>query len=283
MFERRLGLFSAGFDKDGVLFAQTAWGDYPQFMPGKKESKFNNAFTGWMLLSYKKNATASSSIDSLSVANAFDENIRTYWSANTGKENEWLCVDLGSKCTVNAIQINFAEHETNIFGRQKGVYYQYKIECSSDGKTWQTVINKSKNTIDAPHDYLELDKPILTRYLKLINIDIPDGKFAVSGFRIFGKAMKPKPGSIKDFNVKRDLNDTRNAKLEWPNNKTATGYIINYGVDKNKLYNHLMVYGKNSAELKTLNTGTDYYFSIDSFNEAGVTNGNQIKEAKANL
>jgi len=35
--ERRIGLWPAGFDKDGVLFCNTAYGDYPHFLsPGKR-------------------------------------------------------------------------------------------------------------------------------------------------------------------------------------------------------------------------------------------------------
>ena len=36
MFERRLGLFPVSFDSDGHIFCNTAFGDYPQFLPGEK-------------------------------------------------------------------------------------------------------------------------------------------------------------------------------------------------------------------------------------------------------
>jgi|WetSurMetagenome_2_1015567.scaffolds.fasta_scaffold349058_2 hypothetical protein len=36
----------------------------------------------------------------------------------------------------------------------------------------------------------------------------------------------------------------------------------------------------NSIELHNLNTGVDYYFSMDSFIEAGVSKGNIIKASK---
>ncbi|HYH14910.1 MAG TPA: family 43 glycosylhydrolase, partial [Flavisolibacter sp.] len=32
-FERRLGLWPTGFDKDGVMYANTAFGDYPHYLP----------------------------------------------------------------------------------------------------------------------------------------------------------------------------------------------------------------------------------------------------------
>ena len=83
MFERRLGLFPAAFDKDGVLRTFTAFGDYPTIMPDHKiDFEKESLFRGWMLLSYKKNAEASSAMDNYPVNNAFDEDIRTWWSAS---------------------------------------------------------------------------------------------------------------------------------------------------------------------------------------------------------
>jgi len=276
MFERRLGIFPAGFDKDGVLFTNTAWGDYPHYLSANK-----NTFTGWMLLSYKKKAMSSSSIDSLPVSNAFDENIRTYWSAKTGDSGEWLSVDLGVKRKINAVQINFAENETDIFGRKEGIYYQYIVEFSNNGSTWHLLIDKSNNKTDVPHDYIELVSPVNARYLKITNIHIPGGKFAISGLRVFGKGNVIKPREVSNFVVDRNQSDARNIKLSWSKDKYATGYMLNYGVDKNKLYNHLMIYESNSVELNNLNTGSDYYFSIDSFNEAGVIKSKITKVAKA--
>ena len=60
MFERRIGLFPAAFDKDGVLRVFTAFGDYPTIMPDRKiDFEKENLFRSWMLLSFKKNAEAS--------------------------------------------------------------------------------------------------------------------------------------------------------------------------------------------------------------------------------
>ncbi len=51
-FERRLGIWPAGFDKDDVMYCNTAYGDYPTFIPEyAKEKDFTNGlFAGWMLL-----------------------------------------------------------------------------------------------------------------------------------------------------------------------------------------------------------------------------------------
>ncbi|MFX7060034.1 hypothetical protein ABTI24_18550, partial [Acinetobacter baumannii] len=43
-FERRLGLFPAAVDDDGVLYTDTAFGDYPHRVPWHEED-INNEFT----------------------------------------------------------------------------------------------------------------------------------------------------------------------------------------------------------------------------------------------
>ncbi len=58
------------------------------------------------------------------------------WAAQTGKKGEWLQIDLGKPMEVNAIQVNFADHNFNIRAPHGPVVYQYNIEASTDGKNW---------------------------------------------------------------------------------------------------------------------------------------------------
>jgi hypothetical protein len=55
-FERRLGIWPAGFDKDGILYSNTAYGDYPtHFRYQKDKNHFKTIILlGWMLLNYNK-------------------------------------------------------------------------------------------------------------------------------------------------------------------------------------------------------------------------------------
>jgi len=80
-FERRMAMFPAGFDKDGVMFSNTRFGDFPHFAPTSKWTNRSDLFTGWMLLSYRKPATATSGADGFPAANVTDENPRTFWVA----------------------------------------------------------------------------------------------------------------------------------------------------------------------------------------------------------
>jgi xylan 1,4-beta-xylosidase len=63
------------------------------------------------------------------------------------------------------MQINYADQDAAFLGKSLGVYHQYIIYSSVDGKTWKPLIDKSKNKKDVPHDYIELKTPAKARYL----------------------------------------------------------------------------------------------------------------------
>ena len=96
-FERRLGLWPAGYDQQGWLFSSMAFGDYPHFLPDTTNylEQPSRGFTGWMLLNYKKPVTVSSTLGGYNANNAVDESIKTYWSAATANKGEWIQTDLG--------------------------------------------------------------------------------------------------------------------------------------------------------------------------------------------
>lgn len=79
-FERRVGIWPAGFDADGELFCNQRYGDWPQSVTGDRQDPW--AAPEWMLLSYG-GKTAASSQDQ-PAQNAVDENIRTWWKAAAG-------------------------------------------------------------------------------------------------------------------------------------------------------------------------------------------------------
>src|SRR5687768_2739071 len=216
-FERRIGIWPAGFDNEGMMYSNTAFGDYPHYIPNGKADHLQSRFTGWMLLNYKKPVTVSSSISGYPGNNAVDENIRTYWSAASGGASEWIQSDLGEACTVNAIQINYADQnvDSTFFGKSIGVFHQYKILHSTDGKKWNLLIDKSKNQSDVPHDYVELTAPVRTRYIKLENIHMPTGNFAISGLRVFGKGSGAPPPPVRDFFMLRTEKDKRSGWIKW--------------------------------------------------------------------
>jgi hypothetical protein len=277
MFERRLSLFPVLIDKDGEMTAYTGFGDYPTVIPDRKIADVKQLSTGWMLLSYNRKVETSSVLDGYPVQNAVNEDIRTYWSAETGNRGEFISIDLEKPATIHAVQINFAEQNTAILGRKEGICYRYLLEYSNNGKTWKMLADKSKNTVDAPHDYLPLKTPVKARYIRLTNVKVPDGNFAVSGLRVFGKCEKQPAKAVTTFKVDRQA-DRRVANLRWEKSPGAVGYNIRFGNQPDKLYQNYTVYDRNELVIRSLNVDSPYYFAVDAFNEAGIVEGGITKE-----
>ncbi len=279
-FERRVGIWPTGFDKDGEMYCNTAFGDYPTYLPYGEEDHLKSRFTGWMLLNYNKPVTVSSTYGSFEANNAVDESIKTYWSAATANENEWIQSDLGAVVTVNAIQINYADQDAQFLGKSTGVYHRYKILESRDGKNWKILADKSRNDTDVPHDYIELANPVQTRFVRLVNIHMPTGKFAISGLRIFGNGSGDKPQAVNEFTVLRTLKDKRSAWLKWSPVDNAYAYNIYMGAEPDKLYNCIVVYNSNEYWLKTMDKEKPYYFIIEAINENGVSTLSPVQKAE---
>lgn len=274
-FERRLGLWPAGFDNDGVMYCNTAFGDYPHYL-ATDVNKDNNRFTGWMLLNYNKPVQVSSTLGGFHANNAVDESIKTYWSARTGDKGEWIQSDLGEVSTVYGIQINYADQDATSLGKRTDIYHQYKVYGSVDGKKWTVLIDKSHNQRDVPHDYVELAKPVEARYIKLENIHMAEGKFAISGLRVFGFGKGVKPAAVKDFLVLRTERDKRSAWLKWSPSTDAYAYNIYVGTDPEKLYNCIMAHNANEYYYKVMDKDIPYYFSIEAINENGVSERSKV-------
>jgi len=280
-FERRLGIWPAGFDKDDVMYCNTAFGDYPHFLPGDMIDHKQSRFTGWMLLNYKKPVQVSSTLGSqYNANNAVDESIKTYWSAASANKGEWIQTDLGQTSTINAVQINYADQDVTFLGKTLNEQHQYLLYYSLDGKKWNVLIDKSANKKDVPHDYIELEKPIQARYIKLENIHIPSGKFAISGLRVFGNANGTKPEAVKDFYVLRTEKDKRSAWLKWSPVDNAYAYNIYFGTDPDKLYNSIMVHDANDYYYKGMDSKKTYYYKIEAINESGVSLSSKIVKAE---
>lgn len=280
-FERRLGLFPAFFDSDGTFYAYTAFGDFPHRMPDKRMNGPEDFQPAGMLLSYKKPVEVSSALSDHPKENATGEDIRKYWSATSGNKGEWILIDLQNSCKVNAVQLNYFDEATTLLGRSASDYYQYLLEYSTDKKTWKALADKTLNNADVPHDYIELKSPVKARYIRLTNYHVPDGKFALSGLRIFGKGYGKPAQSVSTFTAVRDTTDARNVTLTWPKDSNATGYTIRYGIAPDKLYLNYQVFDVNTLTIHSLGRLQNYYFTVDIFNENGITKGKVIVPAPA--
>lgn len=270
-FERRIGIWPTGFDKDDVMYCNTAFGDYPHYLPDGATDHLKSRFTGWMLLNYNKPIQVSSTLGTHTANNLVDEDIKTYWSAKTADKGEWFTTDLGDESDVYAVQINYADQDVEFMGKTLGKSHQYKVYYSADGKNWKILIDKSDNQKDVPHDYVELSKPVKARFLKMENLHMPTGKFAISGFRVFGLGKGQKPTKVEDFVVLRTETDKRSAWMKWKPVDNAYAYNIYIGTEPDKLYSNVMVYNANEYYYKGMDKTKTYYFAIEAINENGTS------------
>ncbi len=271
IFERRLAMSPVFIDEQGTLYTNTKYGDRPMVLPEKKIESIEEINPQWQLLSYDKEVEVSSVIDSLPVSNITDENIRTYWAAQSGSANEYVILDLGEKVTVRAIQINFAEHGSELMGINKTSFHRYQLDYSSDKKTWTNISSSQSAEQDLSHHYLQLPKAIKCRYIKVSNESVPSGNFAMSDLRVFGVGNGDKPEAVTTFNTLRNKADRRSVTLNWTPSSKATGYYINYGLDPNTLYQTYLVYKDTTVTINSLNAELDYEFMIEAFNENGIS------------
>lgn len=276
-WERRLCMFPTFFDKDGIMYTDTRFGDYPRYAPSVANK--HGQFRGWMLLSYNKPVTVSSSQGEFDKSALTDEIAKTSWLAAKNDDRQWVMVDLEKPADMYAIQINYADYQSDMYGRIAGLRHRYTVEGSLDGKSWFTIIDKSNSFKDTPNDYVELESPVLTRYIRYNNIEVPTPHLAMSEIRLFGLGKGKEPSKVKSLRLNRHK-DRRDITITWNKQDNVQGYNVLWGIAPDKLYSSWTVYGDYSLLLRSLSTDQDYYFVIEAFNENGVgmrTEGKYVK------
>jgi hypothetical protein len=272
-WERRICMFPAYFDPDGLMHCDTDFGDYPHYSPGHPVKK--GKFTGWMLLSYKKPVKSSSVKENFVAANVIDENAKTFWVADQNNDKQWLTIDLEKPGKVFAIQLNYFDYKSQIYGKVPGLYHQYTIEGSLDNKKWELLVDRRNNNKDVPNDYVQLPTPKTIRFIRFSNIHVPMQHLSISDIRVFGIGSGKLPLPVKNLKATRN-SDRRDALIQWDSRDNCQGYLIRWGIAPDKLYSSWMVYDKNSLQLKCLTTDQDYYFAITAFNENGISDLSKV-------
>ncbi|HRU19149.1 MAG TPA: family 43 glycosylhydrolase [Kiritimatiellia bacterium] len=273
--ERRVVLFPARIDAAGRLFAETAFGDLPQYLPGKNPSPGKGNLVGWMELGCGKAVSASSEHSGARLARcAFDTSIRSWWQPKGSDSNAWIGVDLGAIKRVCAIQVHFAETEevrrsTNSLPQD--FVQKYRVDCSDDGVHWVTRVDQSQNPKDRMNAYHELENPVATRHLRLINCGTKSGYFAVAGLRVFGTGEGTPPAPASNVRVVRGKADRRHVTVEWEGGAGAKGAVVRYGVAADAMFTPFEIRGQTRLDIYSLNAGAPYWFTVDTFNENGIT------------
>lgn len=284
-FERRIGLWPAGFDIDGELFCNQRYGDWPMKIEQAVMNPWGNP--DWMLLSYGKPAIASSFEEGKEASKATDENIQTWWKAASNRTGEWLEVDLKIVSDVHAIQVNFADdqlelslpEEAKLVGEEmnsryideRKYYTRWLLEGSVDGKEYFTIEDKSNAETDLSHDLIVRENGVKARYIRCTVKELPYGKPAcISGLRVFGFGEGELPK--KATGIQTELESELDLSVSWEKDD-AVGYNVLWGFAPDKLYHSYMVLGSNEVKVGALIKGQPLYVRVDTFNETGITEG----------
>ena len=284
-FERRVGIWPAGFDEDGELVCNQRYGDWPYEICEGKQDIWKAP--EWMLLSSGKNASASSFAVGFEPQKAIEENVQTFWRPSTASKEEWLTVDLMDVYDVHGIQINFGDYDINIecpgeirgttqarYIEERDLVTRWKLEGSQDGIKWEVLSDKTNVNTDLSHDFVLIDSGKQLRYIRLSNMEVPYGQVpVVSGLRVFGLG----DGSLPDkpaFKAKRTSDLDMEVQIAEDG---ATGHLILWGSSQDKLYHSCIVYGNeavlDSKRIGALVKGRNYCVRVDAFNENGITEG----------
>lgn len=297
-WERRLSMFPVYFDSEDLMYSITDYGDYPRFAPSHPTKA--GLHTGWMLLSYKGKTTVSSSEVQIRKSTTNDDEVevfeiplqkddqgeilaevltdespKSYWVADSNDDKQWIKVEMPYEGMVYAIQLNFHDHESGIYTRTEGLHHRFLIQSSLDGIKWQTIVDRSESYKDSPNAYEVLAQPIKAKFIKYSNVNVPGPNLALSEIRVFGLGFGKLPEQVRNFVVERQT-DRRDASLSWNQVKGAQGYNIRWGIAPDKLYHSWLVYEDTTLFMRNLDRDTEYYFSIESFNENGISKKSEV-------
>ena len=291
MCERRIGFLPARFEDDGVLFWSQEFADYPMSIPDGPADPWSLSATS-MLLNPGAPTTASSSDPKHGPGLAVDEDATTWWVAADKNPGQWVQTELPERSTVSSIQVNLAEHDlrptvrrsrkettlTALWQRhinQTEPATEFSVQISNDRTEWTTLYDSRARNESRSHVFIELDEPTECRYVRVTGYAQPyDGRFAVSGLRVFGRGNGEAPAPATP---RARRTGPMNAQVSWPAVADVQGYNLRYGLAADKLYSSWQLDARTSHDLGALNAGQDYWVAVDSFNENGITRGAPVR------
>jgi xylan 1,4-beta-xylosidase len=291
MFERRIGIWPAGFDADGVLFCNQEFADYPSTIPDGPADPWSLS-AKHMLLNPRAAATASSSDPQHGPALAVDEDATTWWVAADAAPGQWVQSELPADAVVHAVQVNVAEHDLRpVVKRSRrdttltALWQRYiedgepatelLVQLSDDAQDWSTVYDSRTTGASRSHPFIELDQPRTARYVRVTGFSQPyGGRFAVSGLRVFGRGAGEPPAAAA---ASARRTGPLNADVSWAAVAGVQGYHLRYGLAADKLYASWQLDARTSHDLGALNAGHEYWVAVDSFNENGITRGTPVR------
>ncbi len=157
-------------------------------------------------IALNKTATAEDTESGFPASNAVDSDANSYWGGRGYPK--WWQVDLGEKFDITSIRL------TNYYDGTR--YYQYDIESSEDGTTWNSVASKT-NTLSASSSGDTYTVATTARYLKVNSTyNSANNSVHIRDFHVEGTVFDPAPASATYYISSADGIDTNPGTLSSP-------------------------------------------------------------------
>jgi xylan 1,4-beta-xylosidase len=211
---RRLGMDPVGFDGKGNLFVKGP-SETPQWAPGVAPEPAAGNDSGSIPLTVNKmramNAKSgfSSQRPGRDAAYATDNSAGTWWEPAEEDAAPSITIDLSPATEFDPVQMFTVDSSRIMFSTGGGfrfgggrnsraevgavVAFQYKIEASSDGESYRTILDKTGSTVTK---YVEFDElaPTTCRFVRLTLTGWPktgNSPLGIVEFTVFGRAAGP--------------------------------------------------------------------------------------------
>jgi hypothetical protein len=212
---RRIGMDPVGFDAQGNLFVKGPT-ETPQWAPGVVSDAARHGDSGSLPLTVGKmramnsRSAFSSQRPGRDAAYAIDNSTGTWWEPAEEDAQPSITVHLGPATELDPVQSFTVDSSRILFTAARGfarpgvppaspptgaAAHRYLIECSTDGKAFTPLLDKTRNTVTK---YVEFDElpPTPCQFVRLTLTDWPHNAGAPLGiveFTVFGGAVSP-PG-----------------------------------------------------------------------------------------
>lgn len=224
---RRIGMDPIAFDRDGNMSVRIT--DTPQWAPGVVSEPARNGDSGSLPVSINKvramNALSKFTSEQPGhfASYAVDNSSGTWWEPGTDDAQPALTLDLGPATRFDVVQLFTIDSLRLMFtgggrfgarrggrgaaatpatpqpsGAEQAVVraFQYKIDVSTDGNTFTTVLDESANTVVRNTIFAEIP-PTKCRFVRLTMINWPrTSPLGVIEFTVFGKAAGALPAAV---------------------------------------------------------------------------------------
>lgn len=214
---RRVGMDPVGFDERGNLFVRgpsetPQWGPGAVADPARQNDSCSLPLTIGKMRAMNAKSGFSSQRPGHEAAYAVDNSTGTWWEPTEDDRQPSITIDLGPATEFDPIQQFTVDSSRILFAAGRGigppgtaatpapappagaaVAHRYKIEVSSDGKSFATLLDKTQNAVTK---YVEFDElpPTTCRFVRLTLTGWPRSATPPLGiveFTVFGRGVSP--------------------------------------------------------------------------------------------